>query len=108
MPVASGPSSGAAGEDDGATAPAAGAAVFDLGLVPVTIDWRQGGGSGVSAPLQSLTLGQPVSAQSVASAVSLDADDIVLSAHLPQVVSVGLPLLLANSDWDRAARARPT
>ena len=79
------------------------------GLVPVTIDKRQGGRiwCELTAP-QSLTLGQTVSARSVASAVSLAADDIVTSAHAPRVASVGLPLLLAElRDRDALERARP-
>jgi trans-2,3-dihydro-3-hydroxyanthranilate isomerase len=79
------------------------------GLVPVAIQRREGGRiwCELTAP-QSLSLGQTVSAESLASAVSLTAADIVTAAHLPQVASVGLPLLLAEiSGREALARARP-
>jgi trans-2,3-dihydro-3-hydroxyanthranilate isomerase len=79
------------------------------GLVPVSVDKRRGGRiwCELTAP-QSLTLGQTVSAQSVASALSLPTDDIVTSAHAPRVASVGLPLLLVElRDRDALERARP-
>ena len=79
------------------------------GLVPVAVRKREGGRiwCELTAP-QSLTLGQTVSAQSVAAAVSLAADDIVTASHLPRVASVGLPLLLAELiDREALARARP-
>ena len=79
------------------------------GLVPIAIRKRQGGRiwCELTAP-QSLTLGTTVSAQTVASAVSLDADDIVTTSHAPRVASVGLPFLLAElRDRDALGRARP-
>jgi trans-2,3-dihydro-3-hydroxyanthranilate isomerase len=79
------------------------------GLVPVAIHRRDGVRiwCELTAP-QSLALGQTVSAQSVASAVSLAADDIITASHLPRVASVGLPLLLAELiDREALARARP-
>ena len=79
------------------------------GLVPVAVHKREGGRiwCELTAP-QSLALGQTVSAQSVAAAVSLAADDIVTASHLPRVASVGLPLLLAELiDREALARARP-
>ena len=79
------------------------------GLVPIAIRKRQGGRiwCELTAP-QSLTLGTTVSAQTVASAVSLAADDIVTTSHAPRVASVGLPFLLAElRDRDALERARP-
>jgi trans-2,3-dihydro-3-hydroxyanthranilate isomerase len=79
------------------------------GLVPVAVRKREGGRiwCELTAP-QSLTLGQTVSAQSVAAAVSLAADDVITESHLPRVASVGLPLLLAELiDREALARARP-
>ena len=79
------------------------------GLVPVAIHKREGGRiwCELTAP-QSLSLGQTVSAESVASAVSLAAADIITAAHVPQVASVGLPLLMAElSGREALARARP-
>ncbi|HEY5387213.1 MAG TPA: PhzF family phenazine biosynthesis isomerase, partial [Thermoleophilia bacterium] len=61
----------------------------------------------LTAP-QGLTLGKTVSAQSVAAAVSLTADDVVTTSHAPQVASVGLPFLIAElGDRDALERARP-
>ncbi len=79
------------------------------GLVPVAIEKREGGRiwCELTAP-QGLTLGKTVSAQSVASAVSLSADDILTTAHAPQVASVGLPFLIAElRDREALQRARP-
>jgi trans-2,3-dihydro-3-hydroxyanthranilate isomerase len=81
----------------------------DAGLVPVAIHRRDGGRiwCELTAP-QSLSLGQTVSAESVASAVSLTTADIITAAHLPQAASVGLPLLMAElSGREALARARP-
>jgi trans-2,3-dihydro-3-hydroxyanthranilate isomerase len=79
------------------------------GLVPVAVHRRERDRiwCELTAP-QSLALGQTVSAPSVASAVSLSADDVVTTSHLPRVASVGLPLLLAElSGREALARARP-
>jgi len=67
------------------------------GVVPVTIRKDQGKPiwCELTAP-QSLSLGRTVSAESLAAAVSLAADDIVTSTHPPQVASVGLPFLIAE------------
>ena len=75
------------------------------GLVPITISQRNGTlWCELSAP-EPLRLGKTVSAESLASAVSLAADDVVTTTHLPQVASVGLPFLMAELK-DRAALAR--
>jgi trans-2,3-dihydro-3-hydroxyanthranilate isomerase len=79
------------------------------GLVPVAIHRLEGERvwCELTAP-QRLTLGKAVSAQSVAAAVSLAPEDILTTAHAPQVASVGLPLLLAElGDRDALARAEP-
>jgi trans-2,3-dihydro-3-hydroxyanthranilate isomerase len=76
------------------------------GVVSVTI--RKDHGKPIWCELaapQSLSLGRTVSAESLASAVSLAADDIVTSTHPPQVASVGLPFLFAEVR-DRAALER--
>jgi trans-2,3-dihydro-3-hydroxyanthranilate isomerase len=73
------------------------------GLVPITI--RKDEGKPIWCELaapQRLSLGKTVSAQSLASAVSLAPDDVVTRRHLPQVASVGLPFLIAELK-DRAA-----
>ena len=79
------------------------------GLVPVAIEKREGGRiwCELTAP-QGLTLGKTVSAQFVASAVALTADDILTTAHAPQMASVGLPFLIAElRDRDALERSRP-
>jgi len=58
----------------------------------------------LAAP-ERLSLGKTVSAQALASAVSLGPGDIVTGTHLPQVASVGLPFLVAELK-DRAALER--
>jgi trans-2,3-dihydro-3-hydroxyanthranilate isomerase len=75
------------------------------GLVPITIRRREGRlWCELSAP-ERLSLGRTVAPESLASAVSLDADDVVVTTHLPQVASVGLPFLMAELQ-DRSALAR--
>lgn len=75
------------------------------GPVPVSIRQRDGRlWCELSAP-QRLSLGRTVSADIVASAVSLQPSDIATTTHLPQVASVGLPFLMTELT-DRAALAR--
>jgi len=79
------------------------------GLVPIAVHDREGGRiwCELTAP-QGLTLGRKVTAQAVAAAVSLSADDILTTAHAPQMASVGLPFLIAElRDRDALERARP-
>jgi trans-2,3-dihydro-3-hydroxyanthranilate isomerase len=79
------------------------------GLVPIAVHKREGGRiwCELTAP-QGLTLGKTVSAQAVASAVSLSAHDILTTAHAPQMASVGLPFLIAElKDRGALERARP-
>jgi len=81
----------------------------EAGLVEVAIEKREGGRvwCELTAP-QGLTLGKTVSAQFVASAVALTADDILTTAHAPQMASVGLPFLIAElRDRGALERARP-
>jgi trans-2,3-dihydro-3-hydroxyanthranilate isomerase len=77
------------------------------GLVPVAIRRRDGTlWCELSAP-ERLSLGKTVSAESLASAVSLAPSDVVTTTHLPQVASVGLPFLVAElKDRDALERAR--
>ena len=79
------------------------------GLVPVAVHKRREGRiwCELTAP-QRLTLGTSISAESVAAAVSLAADDILTTAHAPLVASVGLPFILAElRDREALGRARP-
>lgn len=77
------------------------------GIVPVTIEPRDGGiWCELSAP-QPLSIGKKFSAELLAAAVSLTPDDIVTTTHLPLVASVGLPFIIAElRDRDALARAR--
>jgi trans-2,3-dihydro-3-hydroxyanthranilate isomerase len=75
------------------------------GLVPIAI--RQRGTvlwAELSAP-ERLSLGKSVPVELLASAVSLDASDIVATTHPPRVASVGLPFLVAELR-DRSALRR--
>ncbi len=75
------------------------------GLVPITI--RRGEGMlwcELSAP-ERLSLGKSVSAEVLASAVSLAASDVVSTTHDPLVATVGLPFLMAELR-DRSALER--
>lgn len=67
------------------------------GLVPITI-CKLGNGMlwcELKAP-ERISFGTVVSAEAVASALSLTASDIVTNTHLPQEVSVGLPFIIAE------------
>ena len=77
------------------------------GLVPITIHQRQGTlWCQLSAP-ERLSLGETVSADLLASAMSLASGDVVTTTHQPQVASVGLPFLVAElSDRSALERAR--
>jgi len=75
------------------------------GLVPVSIQRREGRiWCELSAP-QRLSLGKIISAEMVAAAVSLNPDYVVTRTHEPRVASVGLPFLMAEL-VDRAALER--
>jgi trans-2,3-dihydro-3-hydroxyanthranilate isomerase len=76
------------------------------GLVPIRIDTSNGKITRyeLRAP-ESLSFGQIISSELVASAVSLETEDILTTAHQPQVVSVGLPFVFVELR-DRAALER--
>jgi trans-2,3-dihydro-3-hydroxyanthranilate isomerase len=76
------------------------------GLVPISIHTLNGKITSceLRAP-QPVTFGQSISASLIASALSLDEKDILIKAHQPQVVSVGLPFVLAELA-DRSALER--
>jgi trans-2,3-dihydro-3-hydroxyanthranilate isomerase len=76
------------------------------GPVPIAIQRRQGGAiwCELAAP-EALSLGKTVSAELVASAVSLTQGDIVTATHAPRFASVGLPFLMVELK-DRSALER--
>jgi trans-2,3-dihydro-3-hydroxyanthranilate isomerase len=69
----------------------------EAGLVSVTIHAAEGKifSCELAAP-QSLSLGKTVEPELVASAVSLNQDDIVTDTHYPQICSVGLPFVFTE------------
>jgi Phenazine biosynthesis-like protein len=79
------------------------------GLVPIRI-LRDGDtvvGAELTAP-EALEVGPSVSATDIAACLSLDAADIKLNNHAPQVLSVGLPFLIAElTSKDAVRRAKP-
>jgi trans-2,3-dihydro-3-hydroxyanthranilate isomerase len=78
----------------------------DAGLVSVTIQAEQEKilSCELAAP-QPLSPGKTVATELVASAVSLNPDDIVTDTHAPQICSVGLPFVFTELR-DRAALQR--
>jgi trans-2,3-dihydro-3-hydroxyanthranilate isomerase len=75
------------------------------GPVPVTIERRDGAiRCELSAP-ERLTVGRSLDAETLARAVSLRPEDVVMRTHPPQVASVGLRFLFAELR-DRAALER--
>ena len=76
------------------------------GSIPITIERGHHGliRCELAAP-EMLSLDKSVSAEQLAEAVSLAADDVITSTHLPQAASVGLPFLFAEIR-DRATLAR--
>jgi trans-2,3-dihydro-3-hydroxyanthranilate isomerase len=76
------------------------------GVVPISIHQRDHKTiwCELAAP-ERLSLGKAISPDALATAVSLDASDIVTLIHPPRVVSVGLPFLMAELK-DRAALER--
>src|SRR5262245_24800464 len=77
------------------------------GLVPVSIQQRQGTlWCQLTAP-ERLSLGKTVPADVLAAAVSLAPNDVVTTTHQPQVASVGLPFVVAElKDRPALQRAR--
>ena len=76
------------------------------GLVSVNIHEEKGkiAWCELAAP-QQMSLGKTIPAQLVATAVSLNSEDIITETHHPQVGSVGLPFLIAELS-DRSALQR--
>jgi trans-2,3-dihydro-3-hydroxyanthranilate isomerase len=65
-------------------------------------------GAEITAPT-ALSVGSQVSAPDIAACLSLDAADIKLNNHAPQVLSVGLPFLVAElASKDALQRAKPS
>ena len=79
------------------------------GLVPIRI-LREGDtvvGAELTAPA-ALRLGSQASAADISACLSLDATDINLNNHPPQVLSVGLPFLVAElTSQEALRRAKP-
>jgi trans-2,3-dihydro-3-hydroxyanthranilate isomerase len=79
------------------------------GLVPIRLIRERDAvvGAEFTAP-EGLTLGSKVSAADVAECLSLVAADISLANHPPQVLSIGLPFLVAEiATRDALRRAKP-
>jgi trans-2,3-dihydro-3-hydroxyanthranilate isomerase len=79
------------------------------GLVPIRVVREKGAvvGAEFTAP-ETMTLGPKVDAADVAECLFLTAADINLSNHPPQVLSVGLPFLVAElASHDALRRAKP-
>jgi trans-2,3-dihydro-3-hydroxyanthranilate isomerase len=78
------------------------------GIVPITVERREGLIRCELAAPERLTLGRSVSAEIMARALSLAPEDILTRTHPPQVASVGLRFLFAELRDRRALeRARP-
>ncbi len=80
----------------------------EAGLVPVTIRTGEAGKycCELAAP-QGLTLGEVITPELAAAALSLDVADIALGVHPPQVAGVGLPFLIVElKSQDALERAR--
>src|SRR5438874_10395384 len=80
----------------------------EAGLVPITIYREEGAVARceVAAP-ESLSLGKTIAIELVASAVSLNPEDILTETHHPQVCSVGLPFVITElKDRPALERAR--
>lgn len=77
------------------------------GLVPISIQRREGRiWCELSAP-QRLSLGKVIPVEMVAAAVSLNPDAVVTRTHQPRVASVGLPFVMAElADRSALERAR--
>jgi trans-2,3-dihydro-3-hydroxyanthranilate isomerase len=73
------------------------------GLVPVTLQKLHDGSfwCELQAP-EKISIGKTISTELLASAISLPPDKIITDIHPPQVVSVGLPFLIAELE-DKSA-----
>ena len=67
------------------------------GLVPITLNRLHNGSfwCELQAP-EKFSIGKTISAEILASAISLPSENIISNIHSPQVVSVGLPFLIAE------------
>jgi trans-2,3-dihydro-3-hydroxyanthranilate isomerase len=78
------------------------------GVVPISIDRRDGHIWCELAAPEALSLGAEIPLPSLASAISLSPDDIAVTTHPPQQASVGLPFVFAElNDIATLAHARP-
>jgi trans-2,3-dihydro-3-hydroxyanthranilate isomerase len=98
-------------EREGKAGPPLNSLIFEeaAGLVPIRLIREAGAvvGAEFTAP-ERLTLGSRVSATDMAECLSLTAADISLAYHPPQVLSVGLPFLVAEiASHDALRRAKP-
>jgi trans-2,3-dihydro-3-hydroxyanthranilate isomerase len=97
--------------DDVFGKPIASEMVFEEKAGLVRIDLLRDGGDVVGARVlapQRLELGQEVEGQVVANCVGLAAGDIATAAHAPRIVSVGLPIVVAElANLEALAAARP-
>jgi len=73
------------------------------GLVPITIRNEVGKAiwSELKAP-ETLSIGKTVEVELIAEVLNLDAQDIVIDTHMPQVASVGLPFLIVELKTKKA------
>ncbi len=69
----------------------------NAGLVPITLCKVEGEAfwCELKAP-EKISFGKTISAERLATAISLPASEIVIDTHLPQVASVGLPFIFAE------------
>lgn len=79
------------------------------GVVPVSIQRKDGKlWCELKAP-ERLSLGQAISVDNLAAAVSLHAEDVLTANHPPQIASVGLPFIVAElRNLAALVRARPS
>ena len=85
--------------------------IFEEGAGPVLVEVQKHPGRPIWCELaapQKLSLGDTLSVETVATAVSLAPDDIITQTHMPQVASIGLPFLVAELTTRNAlVQARP-
>ena len=85
--------------------------VFEEAAGVVSIELLRAGGTVVGAELtvpEALSIRASVSVDDAAACLSLDSSEIGTAVHAPQVVSVGLPFLVAEvSSRDALRRAKP-
>lgn len=103
-------SSGELGTVGGGSDDAVSEVVFEeeAGPVPIKIEMADGRiWCELCAP-QPLTIGEPLTVDQIAAAISLDPAQIVTTTHQPQQASVGLPFVITElKDRNALAAARP-